>query len=83
MSELDHTREKSPNIETYIVDTTVVALIPEFHQANVRSFDGHLYAITKRTSGINLESLHEGQEVRCTVTRRLPRVLAAELIAES
>jgi hypothetical protein len=83
MSEKHFAEAQPPNIETFIVDTTVVALIPEFHQASVRSPDGHLYAITKRTAGVEYQTLHEGQEVRCTITRRLPRVLAAELIAES
>lgn len=67
--------------ETRQVDATVVAVIPEFHQAKVRDGNGHLYAITPRTCGVDLLSLREGQVVRCTVTLKLPRVLSAEVIS--
>ena len=67
--------------ETRSVEAVVVAIIPEFHQAKVRDSAGHLYALTRRTNGFTLESLQEGQRVRCTVTCRLPRVLRIELIA--
>ena len=67
--------------ETQQVDATVVAVIPEFHQVKVRDGEGHLYAITSRTSGVGLLSLREGQIVRCVVTLKLPRVLSAEVVA--
>jgi hypothetical protein len=73
--------EREPDADVREVDATVVALVPEFHQAKIRSGDGHLYAITKMTRGVQLESLREGQHVRCLVTVRLPRVLTAEVIA--
>jgi hypothetical protein len=81
MDQMDRKADTSQSVETHDVMTTVIALVPEFHQAKVRTADGHLYAITERTPGIRLQSLREGQHVRCTVSRRLPRVLAAELIA--
>ena len=63
--------------DTRRVETIVVALIPEYHQVKVRDGDGHLYALTRRTQGIDLAALQEGQRVVCTVTSKLPRVLAA------
>jgi hypothetical protein len=65
--------------ETRSVETVVVALIPEYHQVKVRDRDGHVYALTRKTAGVRLGDLHEGQQVLCTVTRRLPRVLSAAL----
>lgn len=55
--------------ETRRVDTVVVALIPEYHQVKVRDGDGHLYALTRKTQGVDLAALHEGQRVVCTVAR--------------
>ena len=62
------------------VFVTVLALIPEYHQVEVSSADGHRYSLTERTPGINLAELHEGQKLMCTVTERLPRVLAAKVL---
>lgn len=67
--------------ETRRVETVVVALIPEYHQVKVRDDDGRLYALTRKTQGVDLASLHEGQRVVCTVTRKLPRVLTAAAVA--
>jgi len=66
--------------ETRRVSTVVVALIPEYHQVKVRDGDGHLYALTRKTQGVDLAALHEGQQVVCTVTRKLPRVLTATAV---
>jgi len=76
-------RQTSPEDagETRRVETVVVALIPEYHQVKVRDDDGHLYAITRKTQGVDLAALHEGQRVVCTVTRKLPRVLIAAAVA--
>lgn len=63
--------------ETRRVEAVVVALIPEYHQVKVRDDNGHLYALTRKTQGVDLAALHEGQRVVCTVTRKLPRVLTA------
>lgn len=67
--------------DTRRIEAVVVALIPEYHQVKVRDGDGHLYALTRKTQGVDLASLHEGQRVVCTVTRKLPRVLTAAAIA--
>jgi hypothetical protein len=67
--------------QTRTVDTVVFALIPEFEQAKVRDSEGHVYALTRETRGVDVGALHEGQRVVCTVTRKLPRVLSAEAIA--
>lgn len=63
------------------VDATVIALIPEYHQAKVRDAEGHIYVLTRKTRGIDLASLHEGQHLVCTVTSERPRVLTATEIA--
>ena len=67
--------------ETREVDTVVIALIPEFHQVQVRDREGHLYALTSKTRGVDLLALHEGQRIVCVVTRKLPRVLSAKAVA--
>lgn len=67
--------------KTREVRATVVALLPEFQQVQLRSADGHLFALTEHTSGVRWTSLHEGQQVQCTVTLRQPRVLRAQLVA--
>lgn len=67
--------------ETRKVETVVFALIPEFEQVKVRDSDGHVYALTRKTRGIDLLALHEGQRIICTVTRKLPRVLSALALA--
>ena len=66
---------------TYLVRATVFALIPEFEQVLVRDDEGYQYTLTPRTVGIELGALQEGQGVVCTVTGRLPRVLAAHAVA--
>ena len=63
------------------VDAVVVAVVPEYHQAKVRDTEGHLYAITRKTQGIDPTSLREGQRVVCTVTQEVPRVLSATAVA--
>ena len=66
---------------THLVQTTVFALVPEYEQVLVRDKHGLQYALTRRTAGIELGALHEGQRVICKVTGRLPRVLAAQAVA--
>jgi hypothetical protein len=65
---------------TRVVETVVVALVPEYRQVKVRDREGRLYALTSKTAGVELAELHEGQRVVCTVTRKLPRVLTAAAI---
>lgn len=65
---------------TRLIEAVVVALVPEYHQVMVRDDDGHLYALTRKTQGIDLAALREGQRVVCTVTRKLPRVLTAAAV---
>ena len=67
--------------DTRCVEAAVVVLIPEYHQVIVRDDDGRQYALTRKTQGIDLAALRVGQRVVCTVTRRLPRVLAATAVA--
>lgn len=62
--------------DTRCAEVIVVALIPEYHQVKVRDQEGHIYALTRKTIGVHLSDLREGQRVLCTVTRCLPRVLS-------
>jgi len=55
----------------------VIALIPDFHQVMVEDTSGNRYALTRKTQGIDLELLQEGQRVTCTVTSAPARVIAA------
>jgi hypothetical protein len=66
--------------DTLRIEAVVVALIPEYQQVKVRDGEGHLYALTRKTQGVDLASLHEGQRVVCTVTRNPPRVLTAAAV---
>jgi len=62
---------------TRTVEAVVFALIPEFNLVEVRDSGGYIYALTRKTRGIDLLALHEGQRIVCTVTQELPRVLSA------
>lgn len=66
--------------QTQRIETVVVALIPEYHQVKVRDAEGHLYALTNKTLGVDLAALHEGQRIDCMVTRTRPRVLRATAV---
>ena len=63
------------------VGVTVLALIPEYHQVEVVDGMGRHYSLTEHTQGINLAELKEGQKLACRVNKRLPRVLAAAVLA--
>lgn len=71
---------RAPAVETREVSATVVAVLPEFRQAQIRSADGHLYALTD-TTPVRWTAVQEGQRMQCTVTLRLPRVVRAEILA--
>lgn len=80
MAQLDYPVHTTHGEDTVELDVTVVALLPEFRQAKAQSAEGYLVAITDATKGVHLATLREGQRLRCTVTRRLPRVVRAELL---
>ena len=77
--DLSEPRDFRPE-EAFVVEGIVVAVIPEFHQARVRTAEGSLLAITRHTAGLHFGDLLEGQLVGCEVTRRFPRVLRAWLV---
>lgn len=64
-----------------VIEGEVIGIAPSFHQAQVETPDGRAYALTFRTPGISIDAVREGQRYRCLVTRRLAKVLRAELIA--
>jgi hypothetical protein len=68
---------------TRVVEATVIAVLPDYRQVRVKTADGHQYAITEKTPGIDWSRLCEGQRVKCTVTTTLlPRVLEARALAD-
>ena len=77
-----HERTSSEDAgDTLCIEAVVFALIPEYHQVIVQDDEGHQYALTRKTQGVDLAALQVGQRVVCTVTRKLPRVLAAATVA--
>ena len=67
---------------TRIIETTVFAVLDEFQQVRVRTADGHQYAITAKTPGVDWHTLREGQRIECMVTTSLlPIVLEAHALA--
>ena len=60
--------------------TTVISLIPELQMAIVCTEDGFRYSVTRRTPGVLVQELREGQTLLGTVTRKLPRLLSARAL---
>lgn len=71
------TASSSPLFE---VEAKVVAVLPDFNQVRVQVNDGHLYAVTRHTEGVNVAELQEGQRLLCIVTQHPVRVVHAHLI---
>lgn len=56
----------------------VIAVIPEYNQAELVADDGSRYALTAKTAGIaTLDTVQAGQWYECVVTIKLPRVIKA------
>lgn len=70
------------DVATRTVEAVVVALLPAFGQVRVEAVDGCHYALTRRTQGIDLGSLIEGQRLTCQVAARLSIVLSADAISD-
>ncbi|MEJ8825064.1 hypothetical protein WKW80_24055 [Variovorax humicola] len=66
---------------TDLLEGEVVAILKEFRQVHVRTPEGRVLAITPDTPGVEFSALHRGQRVACTVTRFVPRVLNARVLA--
>lgn len=62
------------------ITANVFACVLDFELVFVRTDDGHQYALTRQTAGVLLENLREGERVACVVTRRMPRVLTAQVL---
>ena len=67
--------------EALTVQAKVIAVFPEVSQARALDQEGMEYALTRKTPGINVKDLHEGQQLSCRVEPDLRRVLYAEPIA--
>jgi hypothetical protein len=76
----ERTQRDSSWDDTRQVDAKVIALVPQFKIAKIRSADGHLYSINENTPGVRLSELEKGKFLHITVTKRLARVLRAELL---
>jgi len=59
------------------VEVQVTIVVRDFHLVLAQDDAGHRYALTRRTRGVDLASLKEGQRLTCRVTLRLHRVLEA------
>ena len=70
-------------VDMHQVEATVLALIPEFQPVAVCTPETYHYTITRRTSGVTLSELREGQRLLCTLRGRLGVVVAAKLIADA
>jgi len=62
------------------VRATVTELIPEFRLVYLETAEGRGLALTAKTAGIDLSSLHVGQVVDCVVTLVQPRVVEAHTV---
>lgn len=67
--------------EGHVVEALVVASLPELDVAHVRSEEGHVYVVGRETKGVKIESLREGQKLRCSVPRGSQRIDSAERVA--
>lgn len=70
-------------VDMHQVVATVFALLPEFNQVEVCTPDNFHYTITRRTAGVTLSELREGQRLLCTFRGRLGVVVTAKLIADA
>ena len=68
---------------TRIIDVEVFAVLEDFQQVRGRTVDGHQYAITEKTVGLDWHTLREGQLLECTVTTSLlPMVQQARILVD-
>lgn len=63
-----------------IVEAEVVEVLIGFGLAHVRTAEDMVYGLTRRTPGIEFDTLRVGQLVRCRVTASLHKVVHAELL---
>ena len=62
------------------VDGEVFEVLPGFGLAHLRTADGRILGINRRTSVIAFSQVREGVRLRCEVCPNFNRVLRAELI---
>jgi len=67
-------------MSTSVVEVEVLEILDHFKLAHVLTAEGRVYGITPETPGVSYDELRPGQRLRCEVTRRLPRVVLAELL---
>lgn len=79
MSDLE-IRSKFLTADAEEVQAKVVTVIPELSQVKVLTDAWRRYSLTRNTPGIDLGNLQVGERVQCTMSIRLPRVLAARAL---
>ena len=57
----------------------VVEKLPGYGLAHVQTESGELYAVNRKTPGVEFDKLKEGQQVRCIVADKPLRLLRAEI----
>ena len=62
------------------LDGEVVEVLKSLGLAHVRTSDGRICGLNRKTPGIKFSELRDGVRVHCKVTRTFNRVLHAELI---
>ncbi len=77
LNAVDAGRRTTPS-ET--LDVVVQVVLTPIHQATVKSKDGRQFSITRKTPGLKVDALVEGQRIRCTVAADAPKVLHAQLL---
>lgn len=63
------------------IELRVVGVFPQMHQAVLRSMDGLQYTVTRKTLGVQVHELREGQQLSCVVAQDVPKILEAKILA--
>lgn len=63
------------------VKVRVDAVLAPLHQAVVIAEDGRQFSITRKTPGLSVDELVEGQRLMCRIAVDLPKVLEARVLA--
>lgn len=62
------------------IEAEIAEVLPGFGLANAQTAEGRIFAINRKTPGVNFDKLMEGKHVRCEVSDKFSRVLHAELL---
>ena len=65
-------------MSTFNVDGIIIEVLASYQLAHVRTPDGSIYGVNRRTPGVKFEELQQGQRIRLAVTAKFGRVLHAQ-----